>query len=633
MRKAEIVVLTALGVGLGLATTAVPAAESRVYIHAVPDAATYDTYSRTLNADRFGKFVIDLKTDEIFFFDVNLYRLHSDFVFAEFYHRTMKPEDINEFNLNYDADKPKFVFGYLTHHLKTDQWTFSFWDDDQIRPDQIRRVRDKLQRTFFVKDIAWRPDSPMQEKLLPQLADIPTLTNDKIYKSAPYQSFNNGRALGKLRVVPPGVDVEKLIFARDEIVILQESYPDISPVAGIISTVFSTPLSHVNLRAKEWNIPNAGLKEAATRYQALDGKMVVLEVRDVDHLLREATPEEIKVWQHRVAQAHHVDIPKANLTSFELRPLDKMHAKDVVLFGTKASNLGEIASAHLDGVPIPAGFGVPFGYYADHMKRNHLDKEVNTLLADPRFAKDPVWRKQSLEILRAHIMAAPINQAYLDRIWTKVQTDLGGKGVFVRSSTNAEDLEGFNGAGLYDTVPNVTSKAQMGDALRQVWASLWNFTGVEERSLFNMDHHLCDVAILVQIGINGTAAGVLITKDLLDPEDTRSYTINAKRGLGLRVVGGTTIPEQVIYDTGNFGTRIVSRSDDPTMLVFDEHGGVKEVANDNKQVILTEARAKALSDTVTRFVPLFSRAFPLDVEWVIQGDIVWIVQSRPYVSK
>ena len=30
-----------------------------------------------------------------------------------------------------------------------------------------------------------------------------------------------------------------------------------------------------------------------------------------------------------------------------------------------------------------------------------------------------------------------------------------------------------------------------------------------------------------------------------------------------------TIPEQVVYDTGNFGTKIISRSDDPTMLVFD----------------------------------------------------------------
>src|SRR5262249_45763785 len=168
------------------------AVATRVFVHEVPDAKTYESYSRTLGSDRYGKFVIDLASDQIFYFDVNVYRLHSDFVFHEFYHRAMKNEDINEFNRNYNADKPKFIFGYLTHHLKTDQWTYSFWEDDEIRPADIRRVRAKLNQTFFQKGIAWRPDSPMQEKKLAELGDIPTLTNDKIYKSSPYQSFNNG---------------------------------------------------------------------------------------------------------------------------------------------------------------------------------------------------------------------------------------------------------------------------------------------------------------------------------------------------------------------------------------------------------------------------------------------------------
>jgi phosphoenolpyruvate synthase/pyruvate phosphate dikinase len=359
--------------------------------------------------------------------------------------------------------------------------------------------------------------------------------------------------------------------------------------------------------------------------------MVYLEVRDLDHTLRRATDQELLEHEKEVHAKRHVAVPKIDGATTELRPLDRMHLADVVRYGTKASNLGEIAAAHL-GVPIPDGFGVPFAFYVDHLRRNHIDKEIDKLLRNPRFAGDPDWRKNAVEELRARIAKAPINPKNLDRVWAKIQKDLGGKGVFVRSSTNAEDLEGFNGAGLYDTVPNVTSKEQLADALRQVWASLWNFHAVEERTLYNMDQRACAVAILVQIGVNATAAGVLITKNLFDPEDVRSYTINAKRGLGLRVVGGTTIPEQIVYDTGNFGTKIISRSDDPTMLVFDGQGGVKEVPNDNKGVILTEARARLLSDTVTRFVPLFTRRFPLDVEWVLEGEKVWIVQSRPYVD-
>src|SRR5262245_54795231 len=126
MRAATFALLLALG------ASSAQAASTRVFVHDIPDAATFDAYWRTLGADRFSKFVIDLRTDQIFYFDVNVYRLHCDFVFREFYHRPMKNEDIDEFNLNYNATKPGFIFGYLTHHLKTDQWTFSFWEGDEI---------------------------------------------------------------------------------------------------------------------------------------------------------------------------------------------------------------------------------------------------------------------------------------------------------------------------------------------------------------------------------------------------------------------------------------------------------------------------------------------------------------------
>ena len=53
---------------------------------------------------------------------------------------------------------------------------------------------------------------------------------------------------------------------------------------------------------------------------------------------------------------------------------------------------------------------------------------------------------------------------------------------FVRSSSNAEDLLGFNGAGLYDTAGNVVGKHALGEAMKKVWASLWNLRAVDERS-------------------------------------------------------------------------------------------------------------------------------------------------------
>ncbi|MBK7540204.1 MAG: hypothetical protein IPI49_33600 [Myxococcales bacterium] len=204
--------------------------------------------------------------------------------------------------------------------------------------------------------------------------------------------------------------------------------------------------------------------------------------------------------------------------------------------------------------------------------------------------------------------------------------------MFVRSSTNAEDLPGFNGAGLYDTVPNVVGKAALGAAIKTVWASLWNLRAVEERTTFGIDHRQVFSAVLIQVGVAATAAGVLVSKNLFDPRDDDGYTINAKWGLGMRVVEGQKIPEQIIFDATNDGTKIISRADDPTMLVFDERGGIKEMAVPGGGVILTEQRAQAVGRAGVRVRVRVSRR-PPDVEWVLEGEKVWIVQCRPYIGQ
>jgi hypothetical protein len=620
-----------------LAALAAPAGagpEHRAWVKTIPDAATWKAYSKVVGSDELGKCIIDVKTSDIYFFDVGMFNIHADFVFKVLDKKEWNYENVKTYNLNYERTKPKFILCYLTHHLKVDRWTFSYWEGDKVGAADVLRTHQKLGETFFVKKLAFRPDSPMQQAVAAEVArrGLATVTNDEIYKSAAFQAFTKGRAVGKLHVVPVGTPYESATFDRHDIVLLQESYPDITPVAGILATAFSTPLSHVNLRAGAWGIPNAGDKRARDKYAALDGKIVYYEVTDTGLTLREATPAEIAELQNKLAAIHHIELPKADLTTRRLAMLTRMRAKDVVIYGTKAANLGEIVTANLDGVRVPPGFGVPFFYYVQHMTRNQLDRRLDAVLADARFT-DPAWRKQALEELRAAIIAAPIDPDTLDMIYKRVRVVLGGKGVFVRSSTNAEDLPGFNGAGLYDTMPNVVGKHQLGEALKTVWASLWNLRAVDERAAFGIDQHQVYFGVLIQVGVNATAAGVLVTKDLFDPANKNGFTINAKWGLGMRVVEGQKVPEQIVYDPSNDGTKIVSRADDPVMLKFDEHGGIVELpVPAGAGVILSEERAKRLCAQVSAFLPVFAAGVPLDVEWVLEGEQFWIVQARPYVG-
>lgn len=627
---ARLVLLVAL-----LLCTARPARadEQRAWVKEIADEATWTRYSRVLNADQFGKFIIDVKSDDLYFIDVNLFEIHADFVLGVLLKLPWTTENVREYNRNYERVKPRFILGYVTHHARQDRWTYSFWEGDKIDADGIARVRARLGRSFWRTDLAYRPDSPAQEAQAPEVArrGIPVISNDELYKGADYQAFNRGRAVGTLRVVPPGTPYEALLFDRHDIVLLQESYPDITPVAGILATTFSTPLSHVNLRARAWDVPNAGFKQARARFAGLDGKVVYYEVTDAAAVLREATAEEIAELRDRQDRARRVELPPANLDNPRLAMLTRIRARDVTSYGTKTANLGEIRTAGLPDVNIPDGFGVPFFYYARHLAQHGLDARLAAMLADPRFSADVGWRKAELEAMRAAIVAAPLDPEVLTALHKRVRLKLGGRGVFVRSSTNAEDLPGFNGAGLYDTVPNVVGREALGEAVKTVWASLWNLRAVEERAAFGIDHRQVYAAVLIQVGVDATAAGVLVTANLYDPRDDDGYTINATWGLGIRVVEGQRVPEQIVFDATNDGTKIISRSDDPTMLVFDAQGGIREVQVPGGGVILTEPRAKRLVTSVRAFTPLFPAGTPLDVEWVLEQETIWIVQARPFV--
>ncbi|MCA9586832.1 MAG: PEP/pyruvate-binding domain-containing protein [Myxococcales bacterium] len=597
-------------------------------------------YSKVVGTDRFTKFVVDLKSRAIYYVDAALYPMHKDFVFAELLKVPRTKEAEAAFDRNYGRDKPHFLMCYLVHHQGPDVWSLSFWDGDKATAAHVRLAFERMRETFYLgAAVKFRPNSNDQEAVAAELAEIPVVTNDSLYKAAGYQPFHTGVAVGKLRIVRAGAD--GAVFAPDEIVILPEPLSDITPVAGIISQTFSTPLSHVNLRAAAWDIPNVGLRDAATTFAALDGKTVRLEATATSATVREATAQEVEAARDAKRARAAVQVPKADLAPTSLLTLDALRARDASAYGSKTANLGEIVSAKLPGVRVPPGFGVPIAHYAAHLRAAGIDAHIEAMLADAKFRASLAERKLALEKVRKEIQDAPLDPAFVSSLTTaltKLTTasagDAGaGVGVFVRSSTNAEDLPGFSGAGLYDTVPNVRGADAVASAVKKVWASVWNLTAYEERELYRIDHRQVYGAVLVQVGVAATAAGVLVTAHPTDPTDKNTFTINAKSGLGMRVVDGKKVPEILLYNVFQKSLRVVSRSDEDKMLVFEPDGGVREVPSPKKGApILTNARVVRLAAAAQAIRGVFPKDRPLDIEWVLRGDDVFIVQSRPYMG-
>jgi hypothetical protein len=604
----------------------------KIWVPRIDDAATFEAFSKQIGNERFAKFVIDLRTDAIYYFDVTVYPMHKDFIFGALYKKPKTKDAVRVFDRNYGATKTDFMMCYLVHHLSQDVWTLAFWDGDKANAGHVRHAYKRMRESFYLgASVKYRPDSNFQENVAQKLDDIPVILNDALYRLADYVAFNPGTAVGTLRIVEDRPETE-LMFATDEIVILKETLSDITPVAGIISETFSSPLAHVSLRAKGWGIPNIGLKGAAEKHAELAGKPVLFEAKDAGYTLRLATDAEVAAAKAKRAEVKSIAIPQADLATEELETTDTMDKDDERRYGPKASNLGIIKNARLEGFEIPDGFGVPFHYFHAHLAAHGLDKQLAALLTDEEVARDAKVRKAKLEAFRKAIEAAPFDEGLRGKIEEALAVLPAERGVFVRSSTNAEDLDNFSGAGLHDTKPNVRGLDAVTAAVKAVWASTWTLRAYDARRHAGIDQSKVHGAVLIQTAVDATAAGVVATIHPTDPTDEKNYTINAKSGLGIAVVDGRKIPEALIVSWYNHGIRVLSRSDEETRLVFDEKGGVREVPNEHRgRPVLTNKMAILLADTSRKLTKLFKNN-KLDIEWVYAGDELFIVQTRPLVG-
>lgn len=527
------------------------------------------------------------------------------------------------FDKNYTENKVDFMMCYLVHHVSQDIWTFAFWDGNRATAAHVTRAYEKMKATFFAGDkVKFRPDSTYQEAVAKKLKDVPFILNDQIYQAAQYVAFNQGDAIGTLRIVPPDAKFEDLTFDPTEIVILTAPLPDITPVAGIISEQFSTPLSHVSLRARAWKMSTSACARRERSTARSTEKVVHFVAKGTEYSITEATPDEVaaKVGAKSMAVA----IPRPIRCSPSCRrclPCERPTSRSS---GRKRRTSEKSRTARCPGSKCRRGSAC-----RSTITRSTSNRSASTS-SSRRFLRTP--RKAKLAEIRKTIIKAPVSDDLRAKVTAALATLPGADaGVFVRSSGNAEDLPEFNGAGLYDTMANQRGIDQVLESIKKVWASTWNFAAYEDRHRAGIDPTKTMSAVLVQIGVPATSAGVLLTEHPTDPLDEKNYTINAKSGLGMSVVDGKKVPESLIVSWYNHGIRILSRSAEDTMLIFDAKGGTKEVPNPNKgKAVLTNAMAILLADSARKLTKLFANNH-LDIEWVFVGDKLYIVQTRPIV--
>jgi hypothetical protein len=573
-------------------------------------------------------FVIDRQNkNRIYYVNTRLYKFHKDFVNGT-YLSLERGEDF--FQNNYLKPNRRFILGTVAYQTPVRKWTFEFWEGDLISADQIKLAFDVINKSFFTP-VAYKPNSSRQEEASASLA-IPRVLQTEITKGQDYQPLNVAKGLGRIHVIPKLDDHVEIGF--NEILVLDEVPIQLPPVAGIITSKPSTPLSHINLLAKGWGIPNVYIKNAQELLKQYNGWWVEFDARRDNYSIKRADNSQLEEYQKRLKQRLDVMTPRSDLSVTKLAGLNEQRASAVIAYGAKSANLGELIHSRPPDFTVPPGFTIPFYFYDQFLRENKFDDAIYAMLNDPKFVHDPAYRRAYLIGLRERMQKAPMNAQLRAEVLRRAHAEFSGKGVFARSSTNSEDLPNFNGAGIYTSMPNLKTDEQLIDGIKSVWASVWNFEAYEARERAGIDHTKVYMAVLIQEGINSESSGVMITTDPFNRDDNPinkgSIYISAKRGLGMKVVEGQKVAEQVIYRPIANAVQVLTRSEEDSLLTFDENGGIKEIPIGSERAVLTDDVVRRLAEAAARIKQVF-HGKEQDIEWAVVKGRVYIVQARPFI--
>ncbi|MDX6575653.1 MAG: rifampicin phosphotransferase [Blastocatellia bacterium] len=574
-------------------------------------------------------FAIDRQnSNRIYYINTKRYKFHKDFVNGTYL--SLERGQVF-FENNYLKPNRRFILGTIAYQTPVRRWTFEFWEGDLIRPEQISLASQLINKSFFTP-VAFKPNSSRQEEASQRL-DLQRVLQRDISKEQDYQALNVAKTLGRIHVIPK-LD-EHVEIGFNEILVLDEVPISLPPIAGIITGKPSTPLSHINLLAKGWGVPNVYIKNAQELFKQYNGWWVEFDARRDTYTIKRADNSALDEYQKRLKERLDVMKPRSDLSVKALANLSEQRASSSIAYGAKSANLGELIRARLPGVAIPPGFTIPFFYYDQFLKENKLDDAIYQMLNDQKFVHDPAYRREYLTKMRQQIQQGTVNAQLRAEVLRRLHAEFPEKGVFARSSTNSEDLPNFSGAGLYSTAPNVRGDTQMIDAIRFVWASVWNYEAYEARERAGIDHMKIYMAVLIQEGINSDSSGVMITADPFNRESTienqGSIYISAKRGLGMKVVEGQRVAEQVVFRPKANAVQVLTRSEEDSLLTFDAQGGIKEIPISGERVVLTDEVIRRLAAAAAAIKRIFGGK-DQDIEWAYMKGQIYIVQARPFIQ-
>ncbi len=461
------------------------------------------------------------------------------------------PESTAEFNdVTYNTNDKRYFAGTLQQYTLGDDekvlYGIQFYPQDVIAEETVVTAVREVANTFRIEDarLAFVASGQQQTTNTVGAAiaaeGVENLTLDEVLGELDYLPMQLGEAWGFLRIFPENQD---LLSALD-IPVFDELPLDLTVVAATMTRAVQDASSHINLKSKERGTPNMVLRSGGPDHEVLsqfadqpihltvgaDGFHIELST---DEEVREKLAEKLdKPWQE-------IDIdPDAEMVSYDdMCPGNEAACLGVAgKWGGKASGLGFLRnrrvlgradqagslSAELGYDIAPAGIAVPVQRYIEFIAANpELQEQIDAFIKlEKEGTLSVAARVEELDKIRAAILAAELPEGFAAEVEAAARAEFpaDAKSAKIRSSANAEDIPGFDGAGLYESFRakfdeesaepchheidaddgSLKLRPRTFDCvIKGVYASLWNKRAVEERSFARIDHEFAAMGLAI----------------------------------------------------------------------------------------------------------------------------------------
>jgi len=319
---------------------------------------------------------------------------------------------------------------------------------------------------------------------------------------------------------------------------------------------------------------------------------------------------------------------------------------DVPRVGGKNASLGEMISNLANaGVQVPGGFATTAFAFNQFLEQSGLNERIYQLL-DGLDVDDVNSLAKAGSQIRQWVVETPFQPEFeqaLQHAYDQLVADSAGDVSFaVRSSATAEDMPDASFAGQQETFLNVRGYQQVHEAVKHVFASLFNDRAISYRVHQGYDHRGVALSAGVQRMVRSdlSASGVMFSIDTESGFEDVVF-VTSSYGLGEMVVQGAVNPDEfyVHKPTVQTGRPAVVRRNLGSKLVqmvysADASHGKQVLVNDvapelRQQFSLTDAEVEELAKQAIIIEQHYGR--PMDIEWAKDGvdGKLYIVQARP----